>query len=200
MATGGAPGEAGTERSPEAAHPIPTHRTSKSVIANQRARWCGNPFPRKPLILRAPPGAQYRAHDRPHGRCNAAHCLGRDCHIAALPAIIMCFHTTVNERRRLSSARRSRRISCTRAFRVGTLLREILRCPLRMTCLGCGGCFITMTGSGAGTRGRGYLSDLQVHRRGLYGTFRMTVQAAKAPPELSGGAGEINRRRRCPPC
>ena len=102
-------------RFPEATHPIRTHRTSKSVIANQRARWCGNPFPRKPLILRAPPGAQYRAHDRPHGRCNAAHCLGRDCHIAALPAIIMCFHTTVNERRRLSSARRSRRISCTRA-------------------------------------------------------------------------------------
>ena len=45
-------------RFPEATHPIRTHRTSKSVIANQRARWCGNPFPCKPLILRAPPGAQ----------------------------------------------------------------------------------------------------------------------------------------------
>ena len=30
-------------------------------------------------------------------------------------AIIMCFHTTINERSRLSSARRSRRISCSGA-------------------------------------------------------------------------------------
>ena len=89
-----------------------------------------------------------QAYDRPHGRCNAAHCLGTDCHVAVLPAIIMCFHTTINERPPLSSARRSRRISCTGACCVGTLLREILRLWLRMTCRGCGGCFITMTVSG----------------------------------------------------
>ena len=33
-----------------------------------------------------------------------------------------------------------------RGFRVGTLVRKILRLWLRMTCRGCGGCFITMTG------------------------------------------------------
>ena len=45
---------------PEPGHPLHMHRTPKSVIANQRARWCGNPFPCKPQGLRAPAGAQYR--------------------------------------------------------------------------------------------------------------------------------------------
>ena len=36
------------------------------------------------------------------------------------------------------------------AAHVGTLLGEILRCPLRMTGRGCGGDFITMTGLGGG--------------------------------------------------
>ncbi len=33
---------------PEAPYSRQTSRTSKPVIANQRARWCGNPLPRKP--------------------------------------------------------------------------------------------------------------------------------------------------------
>ena len=33
---------------PEPLRSIQTHRTPKPVIANQRARWCGNPFPCKP--------------------------------------------------------------------------------------------------------------------------------------------------------
>ena len=74
---------------PEPPRCLQTHRTPKSVIANQRARWCGNPFPCKPQGLRAPAGAQYwpGGYDRPGGRCNAAHCLGTDCHVAALLAM-----------------------------------------------------------------------------------------------------------------
>ena len=33
---------------PEPPRCLQTLRTPKSVIANQRARWCGNPFPCKP--------------------------------------------------------------------------------------------------------------------------------------------------------
>ena len=53
----------GGGKSPAARFPEPGHsrymrRTPKSVIARPR-RGRGNPFPCKPLILRAPPGAQY---------------------------------------------------------------------------------------------------------------------------------------------
>ena len=40
--------------------------------------------------------------------------------------------------------------------------REILRLWLRMTCRGCGGCFIAMTVTEAGALGRGCKSDLQL--------------------------------------
>ena len=52
---------------------LQTHRTPKSVIANQRARWCGNPFPLQAARLARPGrGAMLaRAYDRPRGRCNA---------------------------------------------------------------------------------------------------------------------------------
>ena len=54
-------------------HPIQTHRTPKPVIANQRARWCGNPFPLQAARLARPGRGAIlaRVHDRPHGRCNA---------------------------------------------------------------------------------------------------------------------------------
>ena len=69
-------------------------------------------FPASRRLARPARGAM-GVHDRPDDRCNAAHCLGTDYHAAALLAIIMCFRTAINERPRLSSARRSRRISCT---------------------------------------------------------------------------------------
>ena len=50
---------------------------------------------------------------RPHGRCNAAALRKTRCHAAALPAIVMCFRTTINERPPTVILRRSRRISCT---------------------------------------------------------------------------------------
>ena len=50
-----------------------THRTPKPVIANQRARWCGNPSSLQAARLARPGRGALgaRAYDRPHGRCNA---------------------------------------------------------------------------------------------------------------------------------
>ena len=75
-----------------------------------------------------------------------SHCKKTDCHIAALSEIIMCFHTTINERPPDCHRRGVAEGSYAPEFRVGTLLREVAYSPLRMICRGRGGCFITMTG------------------------------------------------------
>ena len=74
---------------PEPPRCLQTHRTPKPVIANQRARWCGNPFPCKPQGLRAPGGAQYWPGQLTGLTAGAMlpHCGGTDCHVAALLAM-----------------------------------------------------------------------------------------------------------------
>ena len=63
---------------PEPPRCLQTHRTPRPVIANQRARGCGYPFPRKPHGLRAPAGAQHRPGQLtgPAAGAMRSHCLG----------------------------------------------------------------------------------------------------------------------------
>ena len=127
-----------------------TAAVPKTTGLRRLSLWDGAPG----RVCRCPGGGAMQdwVRDRPHGRCNAAHCLGYGLPRRCAPRNHHVFSHHDKRKTPIVILRRSRRISCTRvSYR--NPLREILRLWHRMTGRGCGGCFITMTGSEAGCVG-----------------------------------------------